>query len=67
MLEKKITNKQRNILLLVSFISRFFENKKGIRTFGDELLVTRTFGDAKDLVTRTLGDAKDLVTGTYGA
>ena len=34
----------------------------GIPTFGDELLVTWTFGDAKDLVTWAFSDGKDLVT-----
>ena len=38
----------------------------GIRTFGDDHLVTWTFGDAKDLVTWTFGDGKDLVTLTVG-
>ena len=32
-----------------------YNRLEGVRTLGDELLVTRTFGDTKVLVTRTYG------------
>ena len=54
------------VCIYILYLTSYICSQNGIRTFGDALLVTWTFGDTKDLVTWTFGDRKDLVTLTIG-